>query len=480
VCTGYARTCIPQPGTSATVDAISDRLMHRLQYRNFGPNYGQGMVVNHTVDMNDPAGHAGIRWYQLWNDGLGWYVRQQGNFSPDASHRWMGSAAMDVQGNIALGYSVSSTSVYPSIRYTGHREGVDAPGVMTTEKAAWNGGGSQTASAVYGYAYARWGDYSSMNVAPIYGCDFVYTQEYYRGTTPLEWYTGIVNFGFSECWNFIDIYPDTTITAGPPASTFVPTGSFEFTGTPQGGADIEGYECRLDGGVWFDCASPYNFSLGSDTHTFEVRAVNMLGNADPTPASWTWEIVGSATLSFKSQAANDGYVIESTETSGLGGTANSSLTYIQVGDFDGDRQVKGFLSFDTSALPDTAIVTGATLQMRYSSKSGTNPYTTHGPLLVDIKSPFFGGGVSLLKWDFQAGAGAANVANCAAAAVSGWYSCEMTNSFSFVNLLGSTQFRMGFTLDDNDDGGADLVRFNSGNHANAAYWPVLIVEYYVP
>ncbi len=90
--------------------------MYRLQYRNFDTY--QTLVTNHTVDVNG-ADRAGIRWYELRNSGSGWSIRQQATYSPDNNHRWMGSIAMDKAGNMALGYSVSSSSVFPSIRYAG-------------------------------------------------------------------------------------------------------------------------------------------------------------------------------------------------------------------------------------------------------------------------------------------------------------------------------------------------------------------------
>ena len=562
VCAGYARNCIKQPGTAQGVDAISDRLMARLQYRNFGGASGQSMVVNHTVDMNDPAGHAGIRWYELHDSGAGWVVKQQGDFSPNASSRWMGSAAMDVQGNIALGYSVSdAVSVYPSIRYTGWRT-IDLLGAMGAEKALWTGGGSQTTSA------ARWGDYSSMSVASGTGCDFVYAQQYLRGTTPAEWYTGIGNFGFGECWSFVSIFPETTITVNPADPTYVDSATFEFTGATNGGADLAGFDCALDAGSWFDCSSPYIFTgLSAGTHTFYVRAVNMIGNADASPASWTWTVIdniapdtsitdtgtagpGSTTAEFTfsgtddfavasfecsldgsvfatctspksytglangahtfqvrafdssgnydltpasyswtinigsatfvSQAANDGFVIETTETSGIGGVAKATDGIFAVGDYAGNRQVKGFLSFDTSALPNGAVVTGARIEMRYQGVIGTNPYTTHGPLRVDIASPYFGAGAGLLASDFQAAFGASNVAYCGPIPSAFWYSCDMEGAFGFVSVTGTTQFRLWFDWQDNNDGSADLVKFFSGNVPYAPYRPVLVVDYYIP
>jgi hypothetical protein len=98
---GYTRNCIPQPGTAARVDAMSDRLMYRLQYRNFGTH--ESLVVNHTVDADD-TDHAGVRWYEVRNPGTLPVIYQQGTYAPDLDHRWMGSAAMDSAGNIGLGF----------------------------------------------------------------------------------------------------------------------------------------------------------------------------------------------------------------------------------------------------------------------------------------------------------------------------------------------------------------------------------------
>jgi hypothetical protein len=115
----YARNCIPQPGGTA-VDAISDRLMYRLQYRNFGTH--QALVSNHTVDASG-SNRAGVHWFELRNSGAGWVLYRDGVYAPDGEHRWMGRCPGRC-GNMALGYSVSSTSVFPSIRYTGRLAGI--------------------------------------------------------------------------------------------------------------------------------------------------------------------------------------------------------------------------------------------------------------------------------------------------------------------------------------------------------------------
>ena len=191
VCAGYARNCIAQPVTAQGLDAIADRLMYRLQYRNFGTY--QTLVTNHTVDVNDVAGHAGIRWYELRQvDGI-WGVHQQGTYAPDASNRWMGSAAMDGSGNIAIGYSVSdAVSVYPGMRYAG-RLASDPLGTLPQgENTIISGTGYQSHSA------ARWGDYSSISVSPVDDCQFWFTSEYNRVSSSAEWYTYIAAFTYPE------------------------------------------------------------------------------------------------------------------------------------------------------------------------------------------------------------------------------------------------------------------------------------------
>ncbi len=211
MCAG-SRNCIPQQGTTVKLDAISDRLMYRLQYRNFG-SY-QTLVLNHTVDTNS-ADHAGIRWYELRNSGGGWGIRQQGTFSPDALHRWMGSVAMDGSGDIALGYSVSSSTMYPSIRYTGRLAG-DTLGQMTQgEGTIINGTGAQTHSA------SRWGDYSSLSIDPVDDCTFWYTNEYLQTTGSAPWRTRIGSFQLPGCGGTVPT-PTPTIPGPTPTPTNTP------------------------------------------------------------------------------------------------------------------------------------------------------------------------------------------------------------------------------------------------------------------
>jgi hypothetical protein len=182
-------TCIPQAGTTQKLDSLADRLMYRLAYRNFGDH--EALVVNHSVTAGSSVG---VRWYELRPDaGHNLSVFQQGTYAPDSNYRWMGSIAEDKVGNMALGFSVSSSSIHPQIHYTG-RLATDAAGQMTQgEGTIINGAGSQTSKL------ERWGDYSSMSIDPSDDCTFFYTQEYIPANGSFNWHTRIGSFRFPGC-----------------------------------------------------------------------------------------------------------------------------------------------------------------------------------------------------------------------------------------------------------------------------------------
>ena len=181
--------CFHQPGTVRQLDPLREVVMWRLQYRNFGDH--ETLVGNLVTDL-DGTDHGGIRWFELRkNIGAGWQLHQEGTYGPDEASRWMGSAAMDKDGNIAVGYSVSSTAVFPSLRYAG-RLATDPAGTLPQgENVILNGSFSQTSTT-------RWGDYSSMNVDPVDDCTFWYTGEYVA-TPGGNWGTRIAAFRFPGC-----------------------------------------------------------------------------------------------------------------------------------------------------------------------------------------------------------------------------------------------------------------------------------------
>jgi hypothetical protein len=167
--------------------------MYRLAYRNRAGV--ESLVVNHSVAVGNNKHNqvTSVRWYELRNPNGALSVYQQGTLgTSDGTHRWMGSIAMDKQGNITLGYSASSSSVFPSIRYTG-RLVTDSLGTMQTENTILPGAGSQLANL------SRWGDYSAMTVDPVDDCTFWYTTEYLKSSGRFNWSTRISNFKFPGC-----------------------------------------------------------------------------------------------------------------------------------------------------------------------------------------------------------------------------------------------------------------------------------------
>ena len=185
-------TCIPQPSGGELLESGADRMMFRAAYRKFtGTGAHESIVTNHTV----VAGSAsGVRWYEIRNpNGTTPTIFQQGTFAPaDGKFRWMGSIGMDKNGDIALGYSVSSASLDPSIRYTG-RLPTDPAGTMEAEKSIVTGTGVQSSSG------HRWGDYSSMAIDPGDDCTFWYTQEYIKTGGSFSWSTRLASFHFNTC-----------------------------------------------------------------------------------------------------------------------------------------------------------------------------------------------------------------------------------------------------------------------------------------
>jgi len=122
---------IPQGGGGPDVDALQGTMMNQVQYRRF-PTYNT-VVMNFVVDVLDPGERAGIRWYELRQDGDGqpWTIFQEGTYvTPGKRSAYQGSIVMDSQGNIALGYVSSSDEDRIAMNYTGRFDG-DPLGVMT-------------------------------------------------------------------------------------------------------------------------------------------------------------------------------------------------------------------------------------------------------------------------------------------------------------------------------------------------------------
>ena len=159
------RNCVPQVGTTSRLDGIGDRLMFRLAYRKFTDGH-EAVVGNYTVSA---GGVAGVRWFELRNVTTAPTVFQQSTYQPDTTWRWMGSAAMDQSGNLAIGFSASSASINPQIRYAGRLASDTINTLGQGEATLFSGTGSQSGTG------NRWGDYSALTVDPVDDCTFWYT-----------------------------------------------------------------------------------------------------------------------------------------------------------------------------------------------------------------------------------------------------------------------------------------------------------------
>jgi len=201
LCSG-TRSCVPQLGTTAGLDGLGDRPMFRLAYRRFADGH-EALLSNRSVSV---GGVAGIRWWEINNatSGVPGFV-QQSTYQPDTTWRWLGSIAMDVTGNLALGFSASSSTINPQLRYAGRLAGDPAGTLAQGEATLFAGTGSQTGTG------NRWGDYSALTVDPVDDCTFWYTNEYYSATTSFNWKTRIGSFKFPGC----SLSPTFTLAATP-------------------------------------------------------------------------------------------------------------------------------------------------------------------------------------------------------------------------------------------------------------------------
>jgi hypothetical protein len=195
-CGGFSN-CIPQPSGGEQLEGLGDRLMFRLAYRNFGDH--ESLVTAHNVS---PGGHSkaksAMRWYELRATPAGgsFSLYQAGTFQNKSNSLWMGSAAMDQDGNIALGMSASGDLKDPSVWYTG-RLSTDKLNKLEGPTIAAKGNATETGDS------QRWGDYSSMSIDPSDDCTFWYSQMYYNkkdgGKSSGDWDTRIAAFKFDSC-----------------------------------------------------------------------------------------------------------------------------------------------------------------------------------------------------------------------------------------------------------------------------------------
>ncbi len=185
---------VPQIVLNKYLDGLSDRLMFRNQYRNFG-SY-ETFVTCRNVSASYEV--AGIRWYEYRKMGSTFSLHQQSTFAPDNKSRWMGSIAMNADGDIGIAYSVSGNDINPSIYYTG-RKANDPLNQLTIPEGIIQTGTVSLQDPTFTVQVSRWGDYTTINIDPSDNQTFWTTQEYvgsYGGDFP--WATKIASFKFDD------------------------------------------------------------------------------------------------------------------------------------------------------------------------------------------------------------------------------------------------------------------------------------------
>jgi len=234
-------------------------------------------------------------------------------------------------------------------------------------------------------------------------------------------------------------------------------------------------------GIWsFDFSVPGSEGQPvADVGPGSTGAVHVPSGDGRTSVMWFIPIA----TTFKSIGLQDGWILESSETSNKGGAMNKTTTLLYVGDNAQDKQYRSILSFNTAGLPDNAKVTKVQLKIKVQGFVGGNMFTptkTLGNLLMDIRKPYFGSTANLVVDDFQAAADSNGVGVLSSVPGTGWRTVTLkSDAYKFINLASSTQYRLRFQKDDNDDLGADYLKIYSGD-APAASRPQLIVEYYIP
>ncbi len=417
------RNCIPQAGTSNGIDIQSyrQRPLHRLAYRNFGTH--ESLVTNQSVEASAALG--GIRWWEIRDPDNSPTLHQEGTYAPgvnDGIHRWMGSIAMDQEGNMGLAYSASSSSMNPAIRFTG-RLATDPLGAMDrTEGSIIDGTGSQTGSQ-------RWGDYTSTNVDPVDDCTFWHVNEYYDSDGG-DWQIRVGSFKFDECGDpgFTLSSPDSemAICAGDDVSYDINVGSIgqydgvvTLTNTGEPAGTVASFTTNpipsLPGSTVFSITNtglvtsgPYTINVAGTSPTVDPKDIDLMlqvydavpstptlvspadgaMNQDTQPSlNWT----GSDTIEYTVEVATDmafSNIVFSGNTTGntIAPTTDldTSTTFywrVIANNSCGDSMYSQVFSFTTLAAPgDCSIGQVPNVLYEYDFESGLNGWSSDSNL----------------------------------------------------------------------------------------------------
>ena len=319
-----------------------------------------------------------------------------------ANFRWMGSLAMDQAGDMALGYSVSSATVSPSIRFTG-RTPADPVNTMEAETSIVTGTGSQNGTLT------RWGDYSAMTVDPVDDCTFWYTQEYMKTTGTFNWNTRIANFKFPGCGGAVT--PDYTLSASPTSLTIVQgtSGSSTITVNPTGGftGSVTLSASGLPAGVTATFGT--NPTTGSSVMTLTASGTATTGTSSVLVTGTSGALTHTTSVSLTVNAAATPNFSLSASPSSLSVTQGSSgnllITVTPSGGFTGSVSLSASglpagvtATFGTNPTTSTSVVTftasgtatTGTASITITGTSGSLTHTTSISLTVNaVATPDF-------------------------------------------------------------------------------------------
>lgn len=278
---------LPQP-SGPDIDALQATIMYMAQYRRFADH--NSVVFNFVVDLDGSGDLAGIRWYELrqYDDDDPWEIYQEGTFSQADGHSaFSGNMCMDVEGNIALAYTVVSTSQYPALRYTG-RFSTDPLNIMTIEEESYAEGTQSDFSS-------RYGDYSQMTIDPTDDKTFWSIGEYFTGGSRKN-QVGVFKIASSLSNDVGIVSIDSPVNGLLTDSEPVTVSIRNFGIENQSSIPVS---FQVDGGEWTD--EVYNGLISSNTndqYTFEVTA-------DLSIPGTTYQIMAKTNLGSDQNSEND-------------------------------------------------------------------------------------------------------------------------------------------------------------------------------
>jgi alpha-tubulin suppressor-like RCC1 family protein len=343
-----------------------------------------------------------------------------------------------------------------------------------------------------------WGDNDDHQVSPIPSGTFTRISAGERSTC------GMRSNGSLTCWGamynkpagtFTDfairssgcaIKQDKTLICWPQYAIDPPDGTFTQVSVGSGIA------CGLKSNSAVTCWGPdYHIYPPAGAFTqVSVGSLHACGlKRDNSVVCWgsnAYAQLEPSKLSFQSDSgALDGFILESSETSGIGGSLDSLGRYLILGDDSANCQYRAVLSFRTQFLPDSYIIKSAVVKIMKASINGSNPFSALGNLLIDIRKGPFGGNSALQTSDFNAPSSALKVGTFNTIPVANWYTATLSAlGRNQINKIGLTQLRLYFGKDDNNNHVADYIRFLSGNalsnSGSGDVKPILIIEYTLP